>query len=83
MGLATREPGRIDRRVKMVVLTEKGRHLAEEIQSVLSVPPASFGALTRAELQQLRDLLDKVLEADPTFSGVSEPLPPLSKAPAR
>jgi len=68
-GLATREPGRIDRRVKMVVLTEKGRKLAEEIQAVLSVPPASFGALTRAELQQLRDLLDKIVDADPTFAG--------------
>jgi DNA-binding MarR family transcriptional regulator len=52
----------------MVVLTEKGRKLAEEIQAVLSVPPASFGALTRAELQQLRDLLDKIVDADPTFA---------------
>jgi DNA-binding MarR family transcriptional regulator len=67
-GLATREPGLVDRRVKMVVLTAKGRRLAEEMQSVLSVPPASFGALTRGELQQLRDLLDKILDADPTIA---------------
>jgi DNA-binding MarR family transcriptional regulator len=82
-GLAAREPGRIDRRVKMVVLTKKGRDLSEEIQSVLSVPPASFGALTRAELQQLRDLLDKVVEADPTFAAESGERPPASKAAAR
>ena len=82
-GLATREPGRIDRRVKIVVLTEKGRKLAEEIQSVLSVPPASFGALTRAELVQLRDLLDKIVEADPSFAKESAVGTPASKAPAQ
>jgi DNA-binding MarR family transcriptional regulator len=82
-GLATREPGLIDRRVKIVVLTEKGRKLAEEIQSVLSVPPASFGALTRAELVQLRDLLDKIVEADPGFAGESALSTSASKAPAQ
>jgi DNA-binding MarR family transcriptional regulator len=82
-GLATREPGRIDRRVKMVVLTKKGRDLAKEIQSVLSVPPASFGVLAQAELQTLRDLLDKVVEADPTFADEPGVVPPASKAAAR
>jgi DNA-binding MarR family transcriptional regulator len=71
-GLATREPGPVDRRVKIIVLTPKGRMLAEEIRSVLSVPPASFSALSRAELRQLRDLLDKVVAADP---GISEDAP--------
>jgi DNA-binding MarR family transcriptional regulator len=68
-GLASREPDPLDRRVKTVVLTAKGRALAGEIQSVLSVPPASFNALTRAELRQLRDLLDKVVAADPGIAG--------------
>jgi DNA-binding MarR family transcriptional regulator len=68
-GLAGREPDSLDRRVKTVVLTTKGRALAEEIHSVLSVPPASFNALTRSELRQLRDLLDKVVLADPGISG--------------
>jgi len=63
-GLATREPDPVDRRVKIIVLTPKGRALAEEINGVLSVPPASFNALTRAELTQLRELLDKVVAAD-------------------
>jgi DNA-binding MarR family transcriptional regulator len=68
-GLATREPDPVDRRVKMVVLTAKGRSLAREIHGVLSVPPAAFDVLSRTELRQLRDLLDKVVAADPALSG--------------
>jgi len=68
-GLATREQDPVDRRVKIVVLTPKGRALADEIHSVLSVPPAAFGALSRTELRQLRELLDKVVAADPALSG--------------
>jgi DNA-binding MarR family transcriptional regulator len=72
-GLATREPDPVDRRVKIIVLTAEGRALAEEIHAVLSVPPLSFAALTRSELRQLRDLLDKVVAADPGISGESAP----------
>jgi DNA-binding MarR family transcriptional regulator len=61
-GLARREPAPDDRRVKIIVLTEEGRALAQEIDGILSVPPASFATLSEAELRQLRDLLDKVLE---------------------
>jgi DNA-binding MarR family transcriptional regulator len=63
-GLATREPDPIDRRVKIIVLSAKGRVLAEEINAVLSVPPSSFNALSRTELRQLCELLDKVVAAD-------------------
>src|SRR5579862_5447523 len=49
-GLATREADPVDRRVKIVVLTPEGRALADEIHSVLSVPPAAFRALSRTEL---------------------------------
>ena len=62
-GLARREPAPYDRRVKTVVLTDAGRALAAEINGVLSVPPAAFSSLSNAELRQLRDLLDKVIEA--------------------
>jgi DNA-binding MarR family transcriptional regulator len=62
-GLARREPAPYDRRVKTIVLTDAGRALAAEVDAVLSVPPAAFAALSRAELRQLRDLLDKVLAA--------------------
>ena len=61
-GLARREPAPDDRRVKIIVLTDAGRALAEEIDAILSVPPSSFASLSEAELRQLRDLLDKVLE---------------------
>ena len=60
-GLARREAAAYDRRVKIIVLTDAGRALAAEIDAILSVPPAAFGALTQVELRQLRDLLDKVL----------------------
>jgi DNA-binding MarR family transcriptional regulator len=62
-GLARREPAPDDRRVKIIVLTDAGRAAAAEIEEVLSVPPAAFSALSRPELRQLRDLLDKVLGA--------------------
>jgi DNA-binding MarR family transcriptional regulator len=62
-GLARREPAPYDRRVKIIVLTDAGRALAQEINDVLSVPPAAFSALSAGELRQLCDLLDKVLVA--------------------
>jgi DNA-binding MarR family transcriptional regulator len=61
-GLARREPSPDDRRVKIIVLTETGRKLAAEIDATLSIPPAAFSLLSDAELRQLRDLLDKVLD---------------------
>jgi DNA-binding MarR family transcriptional regulator len=62
-GLARREPAPFDRRVKIIVLTPAGRKLAEEIDAVLSVPPAALSALSAPELRELRDLLGKVLAA--------------------
>jgi DNA-binding MarR family transcriptional regulator len=62
-GLARREPAPDDRRVKIIVLTDAGRALADDIDSVLSVPPSAFSALSQSELRQLRDLLDKVVSA--------------------
>ena len=60
-GLARREPAPDDRRVKIIVLTDAGRAVADDIDAVLSVPPAAFSALSQPELRQLRDLLDKVV----------------------
>ena len=67
-GLATREHDPLDRRVKIVVLTAEGRSLAGEIRSVLSVPPASFKALSETELHQLFALVDKVVVAEARVS---------------
>jgi DNA-binding MarR family transcriptional regulator len=63
-GLARREAAPDDRRVKVIVLTDAGRAVADEIDAVLSIPPAAFEVLSHSELRQLRDLLDKVLEAN-------------------
>jgi DNA-binding MarR family transcriptional regulator len=52
--------------VKIIVLTAAGRKLATEIDSVLSVPPAALASLSKTELRQLRDLLEKVLAARET-----------------
>jgi DNA-binding MarR family transcriptional regulator len=79
-GLARREPAPDDRRVKIIVLTDEGRALGEEIWSVLAVPPASFSTLSRAELTQLRDLLDRVIAADPGISGEPGVAPGLKAA---
>ena len=68
-GLARREPAHDDRRVKIIALTDAGRALATEIDRVLSVPPAAFSALSRSELRQLRELLDKVLAASDEAEG--------------
>jgi len=62
-GLARREPAPYDRRVKIIVLTDAGRVVANDIDAVLSVPPAAFSALSQSELRQLRGLLDKVVES--------------------
>ncbi len=72
-GLARREPAPDDRRVKIIVLTDEGRAVATEIERVLSVPPTAFSALSPSELRQLRDLLDKVLEATDEVPGPDRP----------
>ena len=70
-GLARREPAPYDRRVKIIVLTDEGRRLGEEINAILSVPPAAFNALSQSELRELRALLDKILAAMPEAGDVS------------
>jgi DNA-binding MarR family transcriptional regulator len=79
-GLATRVPDPVDRRVKTVVVTAAGRVLADDIDSMLSVPPSSFRALSLTELSQLRELLGKVIAADPALAQEPASRPPLLKA---
>jgi DNA-binding MarR family transcriptional regulator len=67
-GLVERRPHPTDRRVKMIALTEDGIAARQRAFDVLYEPPASFGALTAAEQRQLRDLLQKVAEADATLT---------------
>lgn len=63
-GLATREPHPTDRRVRTVVLTERGCQVGARVLDDLSEPPAAFAALSAEEQRQLADLLEKVAAAD-------------------
>ena len=63
-GLATRQPHPSDRRVRTVVLTDKGSRAREQVQQVMWQVPAVFSALTAAEQRQLRDLVRKLVDAD-------------------
>ena len=55
--LVTRTPAPHDRRVRLLVLTEKGRALREEISQRLAEPPAAIARLSREEVRALRDVL--------------------------
>jgi DNA-binding MarR family transcriptional regulator len=67
--LAQRVAHEADRRVKLVVLTGDGVRTADEILSLLAVPPRSFGALDPRERRLLRELLTKLLEAEAAGSA--------------
>jgi DNA-binding MarR family transcriptional regulator len=62
-GFATRQPHPSDRRVRTVVLTDKGSKAREAVQHVMWQVPEAFSALTAAEQRQLRDLVRKVVDA--------------------
>jgi len=55
--LVTRTPAPHDRRVRLLVLTKKGRALREEISARLAEPPAPIAGLSRDDQRTLRDVL--------------------------
>lgn len=61
-GLVTRTQAPHDRRVRLLVLTQKGRRLREEISARLAEPPPAITELPAAEQRKLRDLLEQVVE---------------------
>ena len=63
-GLAVRQPHPTDRRVRTVVLTDKGATARDTVQQVMYQVPAVFSALTPGEQRQLRDLVRKLVDAD-------------------
>jgi DNA-binding MarR family transcriptional regulator len=65
-GLAAREAHPTDRRVKVIVLTERGRQLAEQVQQAYAAPPSVFSTLSADEAATLCDLLRKL---DPAEAG--------------
>jgi DNA-binding MarR family transcriptional regulator len=67
-GLVERRPHPTDRRVKTIVLTPEGRARRERALELLSEPPSAFASLSAAEQRQLRDLLAKLVAADPDLA---------------
>lgn len=61
-GLVTRTPAPHDRRVRLLVLTKKGRTLREEISERLAEPPPPIAGLSREDQRALRDLLRRAVE---------------------
>lgn len=62
-GIAERRPHPSDRRIKTVVLTERGADVLARVEAVISQPPPAFDVLSPDEQAQLRDLLGRVLTA--------------------
>jgi DNA-binding MarR family transcriptional regulator len=63
-GLAERRPHEGDRRVKAVVLTEKGEHTRIELERRVGEPPPRLATLPPEDAVALRDILARALEAD-------------------
>ena len=63
-GLVQRGPHPDDRRRKLVSLTPSGRDAIATAEAILYRPPAAVSALTDEELNQLIDLVQRVVDAD-------------------
>ena len=61
-GLVTRTQALHDRRVRLLVLTPRGRRLREEIGARLADPPEAIAELSREDQRALRDILARVVE---------------------
>jgi DNA-binding MarR family transcriptional regulator len=62
-GMARRETHPTDRRIKVIVLTESGRRLAERVHEALGTPPPAFDVLDATEMASLGYLMGKLSEA--------------------
>jgi DNA-binding MarR family transcriptional regulator len=68
LGLAERRSDPGDRRVKLVVLTSKGRRTRSELMKEFHQPPPELAALDRDDLETLLHVLRKLMPGGP--SGV-------------
>jgi DNA-binding MarR family transcriptional regulator len=78
-GLVRREAAEGDRRVKLLVLTEDGEWMREQITQRMAEPPPAIASLSQKDQRTLRDLLQRALENVSEKEAV-EPL--AGKAPA-
>ncbi len=65
-GLVERTSSPGDRRVKLLVLTDKGRRLREQIVRQTAEPPRPLAELSERDQRTLRDLLRKVTSSHPS-----------------
>ena len=72
-GLVERQAADHDRRIKLLVLTPKGRRLREEIQKHLDQPPPAIEALSRDDQRTLVDVLRRTAESLEQRAPKTEP----------
>jgi DNA-binding MarR family transcriptional regulator len=73
-GLAERRAHERDRRVKAVVLTEKGEWLRIEIERRAGEPPPKLAAISEEDAIALRDILTRALDDGERAAGVADVL---------
>jgi MarR family transcriptional regulator, organic hydroperoxide resistance regulator len=61
-GLVERRPAERDRRVRLLVLTPKGRRLREQLEARLAEPPPPIVSLSREDQRALRDILQRAAD---------------------
>jgi DNA-binding MarR family transcriptional regulator len=61
-GLVRREAAEGDRRVKLLVLTEDGEWMREQITKRMAEPPAAIASLSEEDQGALRDILKRAVE---------------------
>ena len=62
-GLVRREAAEGDRRVKLLVLTEEGEWMREQITKRMAEPPPQIASLSEKDQRALRDILKRALES--------------------
>lgn len=60
-GLVERRPGEHDRRVRMLVVTERGAAVRSRLVEVMQEVPPELAALSDADQRALRDILGRAL----------------------
>lgn len=62
-GLVERRPAEHDRRVRMLVVTERGAQVREQLRRVMEEVPPALAALSAVDQRALRDLLRRALSS--------------------
>jgi DNA-binding MarR family transcriptional regulator len=63
-GLVERRSAPNDRRVRALVLTERGREVREQVVRRMSDPPPALARLSAADARRLRDALRRAMPPD-------------------